>query len=524
MLSARELNSGVAAEPQLDQRAPHVHARLRPDARTGQSGDARRAAAALHQEPAAGVRRSTCEVDGAEHLLRRAVERPRLRADEARRSSTIRSGEDNVFAVYEGRGGVSIGRLLAQAAVQHPVPIAEDAALGRSHLREPHPLPPPHHRARRADRAVPHLRSRSVPVDRSRAGCSGSRTPTRRADRYPYADARRRRQLHPQQRQGGDRRVSRHDDLLPDRPDRIRWRATIGKAFPGLLRPASRDARGAAHAPALSADDLRAAGGDVLDVPHEQPGGLLQQGRPVGGAGDRRRADAAAADGAVLHDHAAAGRGATPSTSRCCRSRRGRRTISRPGWWRAATARTTAGWSSSSFPKQKVDLRAAAGGRRASARTRRSRRRSRCGTSRGRRSFRARCWSFPIEESLIYIRPLYLRAKGGRIPELKRVIVAYQNQIVMEETLDAGDRAHLRPPRRAPAAPPRPRRRGRRRPSAGSRAPGRRRGRHAVDARRRSARPLRPRASPAQREGNWALYGEEINKLGEVLKQLDRAK
>ena len=42
----------------------------------------------------------------------------------------------------------------------------------------------------------------------------------------------------------------------------------------------------------------------------------------------------------------------------------------------------------------------------------------------------------PIEESLIYIRPLYLRSAGGRIPELKRVIVAYQNQIVMEETLE----------------------------------------------------------------------------------------
>ena len=43
----------------------------------------------------------------------------------------------------------------------------------------------------------------------------------------------------------------------------------------------------------------------------------------------------------------------------------------------------------------------------------------------------------PIEESLVYIRPLYLRAAGGRIPELKRVVVAYQNRIVMEETLDA---------------------------------------------------------------------------------------
>ena len=42
----------------------------------------------------------------------------------------------------------------------------------------------------------------------------------------------------------------------------------------------------------------------------------------------------------------------------------------------------------------------------------------------------------PIEESLLYVRPLYLRGHGGRIPELKRVIVAYQNTIVMEETLE----------------------------------------------------------------------------------------
>lgn len=40
----------------------------------------------------------------------------------------------------------------------------------------------------------------------------------------------------------------------------------------------------------------------------------------------------------------------------------------------------------------------------------------------------------PIEESLLYVRPLYLRSAKG-IPELKRVIVAYQEQIVMQETL-----------------------------------------------------------------------------------------
>jgi uncharacterized membrane protein (UPF0182 family) len=44
----------------------------------------------------------------------------------------------------------------------------------------------------------------------------------------------------------------------------------------------------------------------------------------------------------------------------------------------------------------------------------------------------------PIGDSLIYVQPLYLVAtdKGG-LPELRRVIVAYGNDVVMEETLEA---------------------------------------------------------------------------------------
>ena len=42
----------------------------------------------------------------------------------------------------------------------------------------------------------------------------------------------------------------------------------------------------------------------------------------------------------------------------------------------------------------------------------------------------------PVESSLIYVQPLYLRAETGKIPELKRVIVAYENKIAMEETLE----------------------------------------------------------------------------------------
>lgn len=41
----------------------------------------------------------------------------------------------------------------------------------------------------------------------------------------------------------------------------------------------------------------------------------------------------------------------------------------------------------------------------------------------------------PIDNSLLYIEPLYLRAENGQIPELKRVIAATGDQIVMRETL-----------------------------------------------------------------------------------------
>jgi uncharacterized membrane protein (UPF0182 family) len=124
----------------------------------------------------------------------------------------------------------------------------------------------------------------------------------------------------------------------------------------------------------------------------------------------------------------------------------------------------------------------------------------------------------PIEESLIYIRPLYLKAKSGRIPELKRVIVAYQNQIVMEETLEAGiERIFGKRGATAPAA-------GETVVEAAAPAA------QAADVSQAPAAPAAPAASlaaearahyeralAAQRAGNWALYGEEIKKLGEVL-------
>jgi uncharacterized membrane protein (UPF0182 family) len=120
----------------------------------------------------------------------------------------------------------------------------------------------------------------------------------------------------------------------------------------------------------------------------------------------------------------------------------------------------------------------------------------------------------PIEESLLYIRPLYLRAAGGRIPELKRVVVAYQNHIVMEKTLDEA-LERLFPTSGAEQRP------------TGIREPTQQRPVESGSATEPSssaasqAQQHYQRALEAQRAGDWARYGEEIRLLGEALKSLN---
>jgi uncharacterized membrane protein (UPF0182 family) len=107
--------------------------------------------------------------------------------------------------------------------------------------------------------------------------------------------------------------------------------------------------------------------------------------------------------------------------------------------------------------------------------------------------------------------PLYLRAQGGRIPELKRVVVAYQNRVVMEETLEEGlsqlfgrgGGAPSRAPEQVAGAPTAPDAR-------------------AADLARRANESFR-RAMEAQRAGDWARYGEELRRLEDVLRQLQTA-
>jgi uncharacterized membrane protein (UPF0182 family) len=53
----------------------------------------------------------------------------------------------------------------------------------------------------------------------------------------------------------------------------------------------------------------------------------------------------------------------------------------------------------------------------------------------GSRVIRGNLLVIPIENSILYVSPLYLRAEQGQLPELQRVIAAYGDRVVMKETL-----------------------------------------------------------------------------------------
>ncbi|MDE3172339.1 MAG: UPF0182 family protein [Gemmatimonadota bacterium] len=140
---------------------------------------------------------------------------------------------------------------------------------------------------------------------------------------------------------------------------------------------------------------------------------------------------------------------------------------------------------------------------------------------RGSQVIRGELLVIPIEESLVYVQPLFLRASGGSIPELKRVVVASGNRVVMGETLDQalnamfGSGAAVPVSEAAdtldtgavsPAAPP---------AAGAAAAPA-----GTVAQLLQQAQDHYDRALAAQRAGNWAEYGRQIDALGAVIRQL----
>jgi len=115
----------------------------------------------------------------------------------------------------------------------------------------------------------------------------------------------------------------------------------------------------------------------------------------------------------------------------------------------------------------------------------------------------------PIEDSLLYIEPLYLAAERGSLPELRRVIVAYGNRLTMAPNLELalgemfGEGARPRPAAAAaPGAPPE--------------APA------TLEDLAARARDAFEAAQTARRDGDWAAYGEHLNELESILGRMAR--
>ncbi|MBI4628784.1 MAG: UPF0182 family protein [Candidatus Rokubacteria bacterium] len=130
---------------------------------------------------------------------------------------------------------------------------------------------------------------------------------------------------------------------------------------------------------------------------------------------------------------------------------------------------------------------------------------------RGSSVIRGSLLAIPIDQSFIYVQPLFLAAsEQGALPELRRVIVAYGNQIAMEPTLEQslarifGGRPAGAAAAEAAAAPARP-------GLAGTDA-GRQLGQRALE--------IFSRAQEALRRGDWAAYGAEQKRLEEALRGL----
>ena len=127
-------------------------------------------------------------------------------------------------------------------------------------------------------------------------------------------------------------------------------------------------------------------------------------------------------------------------------------------------------------------------------------------SQKGSRVIRGDILVIPIKNSLLYVEPVYLRAEQGELPELRRVIVAYDKQVTMRPSLELalaeifGKQSAPSTPTDSPAVSP------------------------AVDSNNDSliqqAAEAFNRAEAAQRQGNWAEYGRYQQQLKEIFQQL----
>jgi uncharacterized membrane protein (UPF0182 family) len=115
----------------------------------------------------------------------------------------------------------------------------------------------------------------------------------------------------------------------------------------------------------------------------------------------------------------------------------------------------------------------------------------------GSRVIRGHLVVVPIENSILYVSPLYLRAASGQLPELKRVIAAYGDRVVMQDTLAQSLQALFKETSAAPST------------SSGT-----------ADARAREALADYNRALERLKAGDWSGFGAQLDALRPLLESL----
>lgn len=108
----------------------------------------------------------------------------------------------------------------------------------------------------------------------------------------------------------------------------------------------------------------------------------------------------------------------------------------------------------------------------------------------------------PIDGSILYVQPLYLRAAQGELPELTRIIVAYDKEIVMTPTLDQSLAAVFNqiPPSLTNSEQP---------PTTN-------------DPTQQSAWEIYQQAQQALQRGDWVEYGRYQQQLQDILRGLNQ--
>lgn len=130
---------------------------------------------------------------------------------------------------------------------------------------------------------------------------------------------------------------------------------------------------------------------------------------------------------------------------------------------------------------------------------------------RGVRVYRGNLLVIPVDNSILYIEPIYLQADNSKLPELKRIIAGFGEKLVMEPTLD---QALIKLFGEGPAVS---------QPEQPEENPAEETPAQSVKDLAKQARDLYDQATEQLKEGNWAGYGESIDKLNAIISELEAA-